>query len=579
MTEDVPAQHEHRTAPEGTRSTRRRTIALSAAGGVVAVAVAALLYAADWFTSTGDIPRGVTVAGVEVGGRSVAEADNRLRDALGPRTDAPVDVRADDVAATLTPAAAGLGIDWAATLDRAGDQPLSPFTRLASFFGTREIGVVSTVDDAALTAAVGSLSLQVDRPAVEGDVVIEAGVPRAVGPVPGRTLDVPGAASAFRTDWAEGGPVELPVVVEDVEVDAAAIDAAIQDVATPAVSAPVVVTGEDGATTTLAPDRVGEVLSFEPDDDGGLRPVYDTNTAIGILAPGLAATETRPVDARFDFSGGRPVVVPSVDGTEVRWPETLATLPDLLAASGDARTTVAQYGPRPAALTTDAANALGIREVISEYTTGGFEYASGVNIGLTADIVNGAVVKPGETFSLNGYTGPRGTAQGFVESGIIDNGRPDRAVGGGISQFATTLYNAGYFGGMDDVDHTEHSYYISRYPEAREATVFEGAIDLQFRNPASTGVVVESFADGSSVTVRLWGTKTVEVESITGSRSRPTTPDTVRLPRGEQCVASSGAPGFTTSDTRIIRDAATGAEISRNTRTVRYDPVPIVRCE
>jgi vancomycin resistance protein YoaR len=77
----------------------------------------------------------------------------------------------------------------------------------------------------------------------------------------------------------------------------------------------------------------------------------------------------------------------------------------------------------------------------------------------------------------------------------------------------------------------------------------------------------------------LWGTKTVEVESITGSRSRPTTPDTVRLPRGDQCVASSGAPGFTTSDTRIIRDAATGAEISRNTRTVRYDPVPIVRCE
>ena len=163
MTEDVPAQDEHRTAPEGTRSPRRRTIALSAAGGVVAVV--ALFYAADWFTSTGDIPRGVTVAGVEVGGRSVAEADNLLRDALGPRIEAPVDVRADDVAATLTPAAAGLGIDWAATLDRAGDQPISPFTRLASYFGTREIGVVSTVDDAALTAAVGTLSPQVDRPA------------------------------------------------------------------------------------------------------------------------------------------------------------------------------------------------------------------------------------------------------------------------------------------------------------------------------------------------------------------------------------------------------------------------------
>ncbi len=354
---------------------------------------------------------------------------------------------------------------------------------------------------------------------------------------------------------------------------------AVDEVAVPAVSAPVVVTGRENATTELPPERVGEVLRFEPDGDGGLDPVYDTDAAVGILAPGLADTETRPVNARFDFSSGRPVVVPSQEGVAVQWPETLENLPDLLAGDGPARSVEARYGPQAPTVTTEQANGLGIREVVAEYTTGGFEYASGVNIGLTADIVNGAVVPPGETFSLNGYTGPRGTAQGFVESGIIDNGRPDRAVGGGISQFATTLYNATYFAGMEDVEHTEHSYYISRYPEAREATVFEGAIDLKFRNPFETGAVIESFADSSSVTVRIWGTKTVDVESITGSRSAPTSPDTIELPRGPQCIASSGAPGFTTSDTRIVTDAATGAEISRNTRTVKYDPVPIVRCE
>ena len=105
-----------------------------------------------------------------------------------------------------------------------------------------------------------------------------------------------------------------------------------------------------------------------------------------------------------------------------------------------------------------------------------------MNIRKTAEIVNGAMVAPGDTFSLNGYTGPRGAAQGFVESGIILNGRADKAVGGGISQFATTLYNAAYFAGMEDVAHTPHSYYISRYPAGREATVYEGAIDLKFKN-------------------------------------------------------------------------------------------------
>lgn len=166
-----------------------------------------------------------------------------------------------------------------------------------------------------------------------------------------------------------------------------------------------------------------------------------------------------------------------------------------------------------------------------------------------------------------------------MESGIINNGRPAVAVGGGISQFATTLYNASYFAGMEDAGHTEHSYYISRYPAAREATVFDGAIDLKFRNNTPYGVVIDAYADDSSVTVRLWSTKTVEVESITGDRTKPTEPKTVTLPKGKDCIASDGAPGFTTSDTRVIRDAKTGKEISRKTRTVKYDPIPIVTCE
>ncbi|SFA46947.1 Vancomycin resistance protein YoaR, contains peptidoglycan-binding and VanW domains [Rhodococcoides kroppenstedtii] len=547
------------------------------AGAVVAVGV--VLYAADWFTSTGDIPRGVTVAGVDVGGRSPQDAEALLRDRLGSRADQPVPVRADDATAEIVPAAAGLGIDWAGTFDRAGDQPLSPITRLTSFFGSREIGVVSSVDDAALTAAVENLRPVVDRAPVEGGVVFDAATPVPVLPVTGRTLDVDAAASTLERDWATGDTVDLPYDEQAVTVTEQGVRDAVDEVATPAVSAPVVVTGRENAVTELPPERVGEVLRFEPNDDGGLDPIYDTDAAIRILAPGLAETETRPVNARFDFSSGRPVVVPSQEGVAVQWPQTLENLPDLLAGTGPARSVDAQYGPQAPAVTTEQANGLGIREVVAEYTTGGFEYASGVNIGLTADIVNGAVVAPGETFSLNGYTGPRGTAQGFVESGIIDNGRPDRAVGGGISQFATTLYNASYFAGMEDVEHTEHSYYISRYPEAREATVFEGAIDLKFRNPFETGAVIESFADSSSVTVRIWGTKTVDVESITGSRSAPTSPDTIRLPRGPQCIASSGAPGFTTSDTRVVTDAATGAELSRTTRTVKYDPVPIVRCE
>ena len=221
---------------------------------------------------------------------------------------------------------------------------------------------------------------------------------------------------------------------------------------------------------------------------------------------------------------------------------------------------------------------MGITEVIAEYSTGGFSSASGVNIRQVAKEVDGAVIRPGDTFSLNGHTGPRGAAQGYVESGIINNGRADNAVGGGISQFATTLYNAAYFAGLEDAGHTEHSYYISRYPAGREATVFEGAIDLQIRNNSETGVLIESSATGSEVTVRIWGTKTVDVVSKNGGRWAPTQPKTVTV-TGPSCSPSGGAPGFSTSDTRIIKDARTGKQLSSATRNVRYDPQPIVVCK
>ena len=82
---------------------------------------------------------------------------------------------------------------------------------------------------------------------------------------------------------------------------------------------------------------------------------------------------------------------------------------------------------------------------------------------------------------------------------------------------------------------------------------------------------------GDSVTVRLHGVKQVDVESIPGERTNPTSPQKVEL-SGEDCSPSSGAPGFTTTDTRVIRDLK-GKELSRETQRTVYDPQPIVSCK
>lgn len=552
------------------------------AGWVVVglVAVAGGAYVVDLAVSSGQSPRGVRVAGIEVGGMSRGEAAQ----ALGAQADLiqgqALTVTIGDVTTEVVPSRAGLTVDLDGTLDLIGEQPLNPVTRLTSFFSSRDVSAVTIVNKPALKAAVVELESQAKREPVEGAIAIADGTAVETVPAPGQQLADPAAAAdALADGWFAGQPISLAAAAIDVRSDPAQVREVLTEVAQPAVSGDLVVTGHDNARAVLTPQQVGEVLRFELDPTGKLAPVLDAAAARKFLAPQLAGTETPTVEGTVRLAGGRPQVVPSKDGERINWDKTLETLPALLAgASPDARTVPAAYELAPAAFTTADAEAMGIKEVISEYTTGGFSYASGVNIRQTAAVVNGAVVRPGDTFSLNDFTGPRGAAQGYVESGIINNGRADNAVGGGISQFATTLYNATYFAGLEDAGHTEHSYYISRYPAGREATIFDGAIDLQFRNNSATGVLIETIGTGSDITVRIWGTKTVNVESKNGGRWAPTQPNSVTV-TGSDCSPSGGAPGFTTSDTRTITDAKTGKQISSTTRNVRYDPQPIVVCK
>ncbi|MEU2040306.1 VanW family protein [Nocardia niwae] len=550
---------------------RRAGIAVGAV-----LAVAGLGYVVDLVMSSGEVPRGTVVAGVEVGGMDTSAADARLRAELEPRAGRELPLRIGDVQTRIVPSAAGLGVDWDATWSRIGTQPLNPFTRLASFVTTRDVSIVSAIDEPALERQLTELRVH-DRASVDGTVTFDKAKPVAVPPVPGRVLDVAAARTELADRWVTGSTVDLPVHPAPLQVRPEAVDKALHEVAEPAVRAPISFAGK-GGSGKLDPEQIASVLAFAPDGQGGLAVSVNQDAAIGLLAPQLATTEVEAKDATFAVSGGKPSVVPAVVGDKINWPKTFEQFTALLAAPGE-RTAQVVYERIEPKLTTEAAQGLGVIEPVGSFTTGGFSGPSGVNIRTVAKKVDGAIVKPGETFSLNDFTGPRGTAEGYVESGIIDHGRPSTAVGGGISQFATTLYNAAYFAGLEDAGHTEHSYYISRYPAAREATVFDGAIDLKFRNNTPTGIYIETVATNAEITVRLWGTKTVDVESITGEKTKPTEPNTITLPKGKDCIASEGAPGFTISDTRVITDRKTGREVSRKTRTVKYDPIPVVKCE
>jgi vancomycin resistance protein YoaR len=134
------------------------------------------------------------------------------------------------------------------------------------------------------------------------------------------------------------------------------------------------------------------------------------------------------------------------------------------------------------------------------------------NIHRIADLVRGAVIQPGGTFSVNDHVGPRTTSKGFVEAGAIRDGVHVEEVGGGVSQFATTTFNAAYFAGLDILTYQAHTESFSRYPPGREATMGYPNPDLRIRNNSPHCILIWTSYTATSVTVTLYSTPYASAE-------------------------------------------------------------------
>ncbi len=550
-----------------------RTVLLAGAGGLAAVAL--LATGASYAFADEGVPRGVRVAGADLGGLSEQQAERALTDALAERVAGPVRLTAADRQLSLDPAAAGLAVDVAATVDEAASA--GPVDRLRALVGAdREVEPVTDVDGVRLRAALRAVTAPVGRPPREGSVGFQGREPVPVLPEEGRQVPVDQAADAVSAGWLDGGPVALPVETTPVRTTAEDVAAAVRDVAEPAVAAPIALDVGGDEALVVPPRAVARALTVEADAEGALVPRLDGPRLRKALGDRVDGVGRPPRDASFRIRRGKPVVVPSRAGTSVTPDALREAVQGVLTAPAPRRAEVV-LGETAPELTTAEAEDLGIRERLASYTTEHPCCAPRVtNIQTMADLVDGSVVLPGETYSLNGRVGARDTARGFVAAPQILNGQFVDGVGGGVSQFATTMYNATFFAGMEDVEHKPHSYWITRYPQGREATVSTPAPDLKWRNDSPHGVLVTTSYTGTSITVTLWGTERYdEVEALSSGRSNVKGFGVEYVDRPD-CTSSLGMVGFDITITRLMKDD--GEVVARSRASHRYLPEPRFIC-
>ncbi|EGX61072.1 MULTISPECIES: VanW family protein [Streptomyces] len=540
------------------------------------------LYLVGLLASGDDVPAGTRVSGVDIGGLSRSQAREKLDSSLGGAWSEPVKVRLGDSDGTVQ--VSGISVDSKETVARAAGAGSDPFTVIGRLFtsGDRDVEPVIRVDEAKARASLAEEAKTYGRKARQGAVAFHAGEAMSTQPVTGRSLDVDGAVDALASAVpGQGEPVRLPVRTTDPRVGAAEVNRAMKEFATPAMSAPVTLT-VGGREVEIGPATLGKHLAMKPDGANRLAPVLDGKGLLAdpALASPLAPATDEAVNARLRLDGGQVVVASDGKaGREVTAKALQKAVLPLLTETGAARTGAVDTENVQPKLTRDNVGRLGIKEKMSTFTVN-FEPAPYrvTNIGRAAELMNGSVVLPGETWSFNRTVGERTEDNGFVEGIIINNDQFEKAAGGGVSAVATTTFNAIFFAGVKPVEYGAHSFYIERYPEGREATVAWGSLDLKFRNDSGNAIYIDARATDSSVTITFLGTKKYDsVEAVKGPRTNVKQPATREGASGEKCVPQTPLEGFDVAVDRVFKDG--GKEVGRETFKTQYVPRDEVTCD
>ncbi|MGX6449353.1 VanW family protein, partial [Patulibacter sp. S7RM1-6] len=514
---------------------------------------------------------GTRVAGVDVGGATAAQIARRLRpDATASRT---VTLRAAGKAIPVKASDTGYAVDLDATARRAVAAGRSGVVGrlvgpLLGLVRHRDVELDVRFDERRMERTLDAVATRVGQDAYAGALRVD---PESLEVTttksrPGRTIDRPVLDRRLRRELRTLGRGPVAVPLKPVPAVSSGRLESIAAEAEDYLKTPLRLTGA-GSDLRLDAAATARILALESLSDGrrarlgadgaGLTALLDRVQKRGtraardatVSAPATTASLTEKGSVSWTPKRADVTVRPARTGRAV---DRDALAGRIRAAVRDGRhvVKVPRKATQPDVTTAEARR---VRYLIGTFTT---PYVAGqprvTNIRRMARTVDGTTVAPGAQFSLNGITGQRTKAKGYVEAPFIANNKIEPSVGGGVSQFSTTMYNAAYFAGLQLDAHRAHSLYIDRYPPGRESTLNYPDIDLRWTNDTDAPVVVRTSYDDAGVTVSLYGNN--------GGRR-------VRATAGDREAADGG--DFQITVTRTVRYA--DGRTVRQPVTTRYE--------
>ncbi len=510
MADDETTEASLRTPPRTGNRRWKFAILLVAATALFVVLVFARARAGD------QVLPGVRTASRELSGQDRAALHRTLEARAEELRERPIALRVADKSFQVRPQELGFEVNVEATADRALEVGrrggvLSQFAGwLRRIFVPEEIPLEVSLDDAALAQVVQDVSASaISKRPFPGALVYRSGAVSVDPPRPGMGVDLEQLRRAILDALvlSDSREVTATLMEQRPNTVVAGLDSARAQ-AERLVSGEVTLTSEGGDVVfRVPPEELGRALTAVVVDDGRrVELAFDSRLVAELLAKDKERLEAPPRNAELSIDErDRVVVTPGRSGTRISAPRVAEAL--LLAAHAPARHGVLPLvqGAEPEVKTDDLL-ALRITGLLARFSTSHPCCQPRVkNIHRIADMLDGMLVRPGQIVSINATVGPRTTKNGFVEAPTIEEGEMVDSLGGGVSQFATTFYNALFYGGYDIIERQPHSFYFARYPMGHEATLSWPKPDIIFRNDTEAGMLIQCTYTETSITVKIFG--------------------------------------------------------------------------
>jgi vancomycin resistance protein YoaR len=532
----------------------------------------------------GRLAGGVRIMGVDVGGLTRTQALGRLQASLDRSGVQTAILRTPDGGTLALPLERlGIRVDLAATVDKALLRGRSKVLGLTVYAGgSGSVELVVRVRPGIYVQGLAVVRDKVDVPAVDATLSMQAGKLVVVPPQDGRTVDDVAFERDLLASVATLKPFDGAVPTTVLAPAVSMLDAqTLAATATQYLSRPLTLRLR-GRQIKLTPAQMAPLLTVNKGDTAGQYPLtFDNPRAAAFLHRAFGSVERPARDATVAIRNKRAVILDSADGTAIDMVRLVADMDSAVSDRGGLRTVFVRLTTVYPRYTTDALQQMGLSALGSEFTTyfPPTNAQRAANIQLCAKLVDGTVVPAGRVFSLNDTVGPRTLNRGFDYAPVIADGVLMQGVGGGVCQFATTLFNAVFFAGLPVVERHPHQFAIEHYPLGRDAAVSWGSYDFKFRNNTDHALMVRSWADKDSLTVVIVGTTgrsvtydTSPMRQIRQPAHGQKDPRVVYDGTVSKGISrwESGAPGYAITVTRTVLQ--NGTVLSRDSYTSSYAP-------